>query len=350
SVNNTAIQLRVAPSIVLGYTFVPLKFVSEALGASVAWDGTSRTVTIMTVKNSGFTEILAQNSNQEFSFQNIAMGDSESKVIEQLGAPGRKDLSEYGFTWYVYNQDYAKYVQVGILSGKVVALYTNSNTWVSKEGIRIGSAKADVTNAYGSNPLVSILKENTLFSLDAGTGVGKEHGTYLLDGSYATIFYDNHKNDTVTAVQIIDKKVEESLLGYFGVPSEQLRISFERQNFDITNSLRVRFGLKPFIWNDAIANTARKHSQDMMNRNYFAHLNLDGDSPFDRMTADGIKYSKAAENIFAGARSAIYAHEGWMNSEGHRHNILSDIQRLGVGVAFGGSYKVYVTQNFYTPL
>lgn len=128
-----------------------------------------------------------------------------------------------------------------------------------------------------------------------------------------------------------------------------MRVSFERQVFDLANAVRVRFGKKAFIWSEQIAITARKHSKDMADHDYFAHTNLSGLSPFDRMEDDGIDYRSAAENIAAGQSSAIFAHEGWMNSKGHRVNILSVIEKLGVGVYLGGSYETYYTQNFYTP-
>ncbi|MFM1655740.1 CAP domain-containing protein [Brevibacillus sp. B_LB10_24] len=78
-------------------------------------------------------------------------------------------------------------------------------------------------------------------------------------------------------------------------------------------------------------------------------MNPDRKSPFDRMKKDGIIYKQASENIAAGQTSAIFAHESWMNSAGHRKNILGDYSRLGVGMSFGGTYSTYYTQNFYQP-
>lgn len=71
--------------------------------------------------------------------------------------------------------------------------------------------------------------------------------------------------------------------------------------------------------------------------------------PFDRMEKAGIFYRAAGENIAVGYRNAVSAHEGWMNSPGHRENILGDYEYIGVGIVFGGEYQVYYTQDFYTP-
>jgi uncharacterized protein YkwD len=284
--------------------------------------------------------------DHEFVIRGIALGDSENDLLKKLGQPARKDTSEYGFLWYVYNQDYASYIQVGVLNGKVVALYSNALGWKSKKNIKVGSTTADVEKQYGSS-LTKILKGRVNYSIMRGN---RETDVFLLDNAYTTIFYDLHANSTVTAVLQIAEEVELSLQGYYSNPSKALSQSFERQTFDLVNALRVRMGLKTFQWADDASSSSRKHSEDMGNNSFFAHTNLQGKSPFDRMEAVGISFSSAGENIAAGQQSAIFAHEGWMNSEGHRKNVLANFKRLGVGVAFGDKMHIYYTQNFYTPM
>ena len=95
---------------------------------------------------------------------------------------------------------------------------------------------------------------------------------------------------------------------------------------------------------------AQAHSQDMATRNYFDHNTPEGKSPFDRMTAAGYAFSSAAENIAAGQRTPADVVTAWMNSAGHRANILNcGLTQIGVGYATGGSYGVYWTQDFGTP-
>lgn len=281
--------------------------------------------------------------SKELVLWQVGIGDTEQKVIQTLGQPARKDWSKYGFHWYIYNQDYSRYIQVGVLNEKVVGLYSNTGSWKSEKGIGIGTSRSIVHEKYGE-PLTGIRKGHTIYQLD------NEHAdTYLVDDCYITLFYDSHSENTVTAVQLIDKEVEEKLQGFYGPSSDELRDSFERQIFDLANAVRVRMGMPAFQWDEKIAVTARKHSEDMAKRNFFSHDNPDGQSPFDRMEADGITFRMAAENIAMGQTSAIFVHEGWMNSLGHRKNILGDCQRLGVGVYLGGTYHTYYTQNFYTP-
>ncbi len=124
--------------------------------------------------------------------------------------------------------------------------------------------------------------------------------------------------------------------------------AYEQEVFDLVNQIRAENGLEPFVCNVTLAETARAHSQDMIDRNFFSHTNPDGEDPFDRMRDNGLSFSMAAENIAAGQRTPEEVVNSWMNSEGHRANILGGCEELGVGLALGGSYGYYWTQCFAT--
>jgi uncharacterized protein YkwD len=118
----------------------------------------------------------------------------------------------------------------------------------------------------------------------------------------------------------------------------------------LTNAERAATGCKALTWDSRLAAAAQKHSQDMRDRDYFSHNSLDGRSPFERIKAEGYSYRMAAENIAAGQPNPTAVVDAWMNSAGHRANILNcGLAQLGVGVAKGGSYGVYWTQDFGTP-
>ncbi len=119
----------------------------------------------------------------------------------------------------------------------------------------------------------------------------------------------------------------------------------------LTNAARAAHGCRALRWNAALGSAAAAHSADMRDRNYFDHNTLDGRSPFDRIRATGYTYRAAGENIAAGQPTAAAVMNSWMNSPGHRANILNcDYTELGVGVARGGSgYGIYWTQVFGTP-
>ena len=109
-------------------------------------------------------------------------------------------------------------------------------------------------------------------------------------------------------------------------------------------------GSHPLTVDARLAAAAQAHSADMVRRSFFAHESPDGRQVWDRAVAAGYAYRKVAENIAAGQRTAEDVVRGWMDSPGHRANILDrDLEQIGVGHAEGGSYGVYWTQVFGTP-
>ena len=118
---------------------------------------------------------------------------------------------------------------------------------------------------------------------------------------------------------------------------------------NLVNEERAKYNVAPLKWDDSLAALAESHCEDMIDRNFFAHNTPDGQTPFDRMKAAGISYSSAGENIAAGQSSPQNVMDSWMNSPGHRKNILNpDFEYIGVGLARGGSYGIYWAQEFAT--
>lgn len=88
----------------------------------------------------------------------------------------------------------------------------------------------------------------------------------------------------------------------------------------------------------------------MKDNNYFSHTSPNYGSPFQMMQDFGIKYSNAGENIAGGQKTPQEVMDAWLNSSGHRANILNkNFTQLGVGYAKGGSYGYYWVQMFIKP-
>lgn len=120
----------------------------------------------------------------------------------------------------------------------------------------------------------------------------------------------------------------------------------ENKMIDLVNKERVKAGVAALIVDRKITEVARKHSRDMFERRYFSHITPEGRDVGDRLTGGGVSYSYAGENL-AYAPDLATAHEGLMNSEGHRRNILDpEFKRIGIGVIDGGIYGKIFTQNF----
>ena len=112
------------------------------------------------------------------------------------------------------------------------------------------------------------------------------------------------------------------------------------------NASRTSMGLGAVRCDPAMTAVAREHSSDMCARGYFDHTGLDGRDPFDRLRDGGVRFSSAGENIAQGQRDADDVHTAWMNSPGHRRNILDgDYGRIGVGLDRCGG-DMYWTQVF----
>lgn len=124
--------------------------------------------------------------------------------------------------------------------------------------------------------------------------------------------------------------------------------AFEKKVVDLTNQQRAKAGLKPLsASNSALSKMARAKSQDMRDKNYFDHQSPTYGSPFDMMKKYGISFTSAGENIAAGQKTPEEVVNGWMNSPGHRANILNaSFTTIGVGYVQGGSYGSYWTQEF----
>ncbi|QBQ07188.1 serine protease [Sporosarcina pasteurii] len=286
---------------------------------------------------------LKEPKTSQISIHNLEIGNAEETVTATLGEPLQVSHNEYGTNWSTYHQDYHNFVMISYDNErKINAIYTNDDLISSDAGVQYGTSKAVVRERYGE-PLTEIRKGLNIYILQDSEGFD----LFKVGDLYAYFFYDLHQDDKVTAIQLVSSSLEHTKNGIYAPGNETLRKGFEIQLFDLTNAARVRHGLPALKWEENAAQTALLHSIDMAEHNYFSHENLEGLSPFDRMRSDGITFRAAGENLAYGQSSSIFAHEGLMNSKGHRENILQDIySHLGIGVAFNEQEQPYYTENF----
>ena len=142
------------------------------------------------------------------------------------------------------------------------------------------------------------------------------------------------------------KQAEEYVELHFTTTNTLVDESAELEMINFVNNERASHALPLLKLDPKLTAVARMHSQDMLARGYFSHENPDGISPFDRMTAAGIDFLSAGENI-AYAPTTALANDGLINSPEHRDNILSkDFNKIGVGVIDAGTYGKMFTQDF----
>lgn len=148
----------------------------------------------------------------------------------------------------------------------------------------------------------------------------------------------------------------------------------EARVFKFVNAERVKHGLKPLASSEELSNIARNHSRDMVRRAYTSHINPDGLDPTARAKKAGFNTDKKVKSgIRRGVGENIYEHQaimvedgvhkpiidppytvaekaidGWMNSPGHRKNIMNDgYTKVGTGVSVSKDNKVKITQVFF---
>ncbi|MEU5951650.1 sigma-70 family RNA polymerase sigma factor [Streptomyces sp. NPDC047525] len=122
--------------------------------------------------------------------------------------------------------------------------------------------------------------------------------------------------------------------------------SYSAEVTRLANAERAKSGCGPLTLNSKLGNAAQGHSDDMAERDFFDHTNPDGKDPGDRVTAAGYQWSTYGENIAAGQRTPAAVMDSWMNSSGHRANILNcSFKEIGIGYR-QGSGGPWWTQNF----
>jgi uncharacterized protein YkwD len=150
---------------------------------------------------------------------------------------------------------------------------------------------------------------------------------------------------TINLLTVRPESDERVVLPY-RVRNPRARPDLERQMLEWVNRERAMAGLAPLVGDPELTEVARRHSADMFMRGYFSHLTPEGRDPFDRMRSAGVSFITAGENL-AHAPTLTLAHNGLMNSPGHRANIMRrEFGRVGIGIMDGGMRGLMITQSF----
>jgi len=226
-------------------------------------------------------------------------------------------------------------------------IVSSNKSWTIEFNVKMNEAQ------LRSNQYVKVLNENGK-SVDVKRSIddnkitvtpvnaykaGEEY-RLVIDQSLSSNKGVSMKEDVVMPFTIESSEQNEDV-GY--EPS-----AYEKEVLALVNEERAQHGLQPLKLSDSLSSVAHTKAQDMADNGYFNHTSPTYGSPFDMMKQFDISYRAAAENIAAGQRSPEAVVEAWMNSAGHRKNILNpDYTHLGNGyVEGGGSYGTYWVQMF----
>lgn len=131
------------------------------------------------------------------------------------------------------------------------------------------------------------------------------------------------------------------------IPNIDATKAIENEVIRLVNVERTKIGLPALKANWQLCRVARFKAEDMRNKNYFSHTSPTYGSPFDMMKNFGINFSAAGENIAQGQQTPADVMKSWMNSTGHRQNILNTrYTEIGVGIAKSSSGVITWVQQF----
>ena len=214
---------------------------------------------------------------------------------------------------------------LGVLTGSARALAAATLALAVVAGL---PTPEPVNRAVGESRIAPYLTDRVLALQRALSGVFGE----AVDHTLATLTIRPDSTERVTLP--------------FKVAEPRIDAAAEDRMVELVNQERARAGVRELSVDGTIRQVARAYSVDMFQRGFFAHVDLDGATPFDRMRRGGVRFSGAGENL-ALAPTVEVAHEGLMNSPGHRANILNGrFRRIGIGAASGGMHGRMFTQNF----
>jgi len=282
-------------------------------------------------------------------------GKTSDELAEELGEPVRKDLSAYGYTWWVYTDQMNQYIQFGIDDDEIKTIFASGNN-LPTEPIQMGESydvvneqvafKDEVTYSEGISSYTFRLNDEDLRMRPLAK---------IQDDLFIQYYFDTFTNE-LSSIRILTADVllqhrpyEVEYRGDLPEPTElsdeqwaKVESGMEQQIFDLTNVMRNQHEKSGLEREKSVGEVAFSHSKDMSDNNYFSHYGLDGSGLKERLAAEEIHYLAAGENIAAQYTDAPAAMIGWLNSEGHREALFNDdYTHLGVGV-----YRFYYTQNF----
>lgn len=267
------------------------------------------------------TAVLSQTNAVQINGRSVRLGDTKTLVLMNFGQPDRIDASPYGLQWYVYHRNYENFMMIGLAGDRVTGFFTNAKNLQLRDNLGQGASPTQVGNVYGTIDTME-------FWFDPNDG----------NGLYAVWCMEDKPTDL--AAEAVFLKTPDTLLR-----------TYEIECLDITNAFRVRYGLPAVQYSSEAAKVARDYTKDMALRDYFSHTNPEGQGPLDRILAGGLDVQKVTENLAGGYPDAIQVLKGWVDSASHRKGMLESNEYLGVGAYYyaDSQYQYYMAQEFYTP-
>lgn len=277
---------------------------------------TEQVIAVLMQTQASFSQSITGAQSVKVDNVSLNLGENLITVLTKLGEPTRIDKNEFGTQRYVFANNYKNFVMVGIKDNKVVEIYTNAGS--------LGYGAITSKTTYGT------------MKFDKYKTYSSEKAVYQTDKYVFTVFFDSMESQKVDAVYLKSTDLTQ-VSNFYGADYEAY---VEGELFDIINASRVKNGLKAYSRSSYSDVVAKAHSAEMQGFLRSDYNSIKGLTPFQRMDKAGIKYTLAAENIFAETGGdAIEIYGWWMSNVATRSNLLSgDFTDIGIGCV-GSSYK-----------
>ncbi len=323
--NKNEIQLAAAPVIINGKAMLPVRAIVENIGGSINWDSKNLLADITYPKDiAKDTKYLYNDVLQLEGKTKLRLDLSLKEILTIMGQPSRIDESTYNFKWYVYNNDYANYVQIGIdEKDKVVAIYTNAKNF-NVNGITSKSSLNDIKKLYQVDyPLGNVINR--------------------YEGDKNLLYYMDQTDNKVNGVLIIKKGLKKT--------NKTDTDSLESQTMDIINAERIKKDMLVLTTGKSYNKYAKLKSQDMADLSELSYESSPEMSMVNRISASGAYQIKVvAENISRGKKEAFEVVNNWINEYNERNNIFDpSMEKIGVGVSESNDiYGFYYAVGFFS--
>ena len=302
----------------------------------------------------------------------VYIGKNVHELINDFGNPQRKDLSAFGYEWWVYKKLPSTYMQVGVILDKVVTIYVIGEQ-LNVSPYSIGQPVEEIYRTTIFDTEITVATDEGIYRFELSEEDLHIRPLVQLGDIYVQLFIDKHTG-TLFSLRFFDKNTlivhRPYELVYRGELVEQEELSdeerrlvergIERQIYDITNVIRKKFRLPNLQWDEKLSHLAYEHSEKMALSLYSIEKQLDTSMESDileeeaeegideeisleeRLRLENISFKSAAKNVAVEYVDAPAVVQGWLNSEKHRKTILNEnFSKLGVGV-----YKKFYTQHF----
>lgn len=299
-------------------------------------------------------EASSENKNEAVQTEGVfnLIGKTVEELEAEFGKPSRVDLTAYDYKWWIYNLNAEKYVQVGVKAGKVVTIFAIGND-VNIKPFYIGEPVSEIYANYFIESIVSLDYKGSSYYYELSEEDINSRPLIRLGNIFVQLYIDKFSGklssvrlmDVPTLIQLhpfeLANKELQAAQRKKDVDQEKLDIGNAKQLFELVNIVRMRYNLKPLLWDNRAADIAYKNSVNMYEMDEGSLQPNDLEELSIRLKAFELNVQMAEEIAAADYLDAPAIVEGWLNSKSKREKLLDkNFSHTGIGV-----YNEYYTQS-----